>query len=331
MTRGRVGVIGAGIAGLSAARQLVDEGFDVLVLEKSRGLGGRSSTRRDGADAFDHGAQYFTCHSPRFEAQVEEWCRRGVAAAWETSIARLANGSAERLDGETKRYVGVPGMSALARNLGAGLSVECQVRVTKIEPAVDGWTLRAESGESKGPFDAVIVAAPAPQAAALLELQPSLARLAGGAQMLPCVAAMLRFDDPLGLDFGGAFVEGSPLAWVARNASKPDHRVRCESWVLHASPEWSAAHLDEPPEVLAAELQRAFAEALGRTLPRIRSNTVHTWRFARTESPVGVPFLWDRSSRIGACGDWTLGARVEDAFTSGTRLAAAIRDAGCRS
>ena len=37
--------------------------------------------------------------------------------------------------------------------------------------------------------------------------------------------------------------------------------------------------------------------------------------------------LWDRDMRIGACGDWTHGDRVEDAFLSAEALADAI-DAG---
>ena len=41
-----VAIIGAGIAGLRAAETLRKAGLDVVVLEKSRGLGGRAATRR---------------------------------------------------------------------------------------------------------------------------------------------------------------------------------------------------------------------------------------------------------------------------------------------
>ena len=44
----RVAVIGAGLAGLSCARTLADHNIHVTVFEKSRGLGGRCATRRDG-------------------------------------------------------------------------------------------------------------------------------------------------------------------------------------------------------------------------------------------------------------------------------------------
>ena len=41
-----IAVIGAGIAGLVCAQQLSQAGYSVVVVEKSRGLGGRLATRR---------------------------------------------------------------------------------------------------------------------------------------------------------------------------------------------------------------------------------------------------------------------------------------------
>lgn len=56
---GRVAVVGAGIAGITAARTLAQAGWQVTVFEKSRGAGGRMATRRTAFGGFDHGAQFF--------------------------------------------------------------------------------------------------------------------------------------------------------------------------------------------------------------------------------------------------------------------------------
>lgn len=42
----RVAVVGAGLAGLIAARAMADVGHTVAVFEKGRGLGGRMASRR---------------------------------------------------------------------------------------------------------------------------------------------------------------------------------------------------------------------------------------------------------------------------------------------
>ena len=114
---GRVAVIGAGLAGLAAAHGFVRAGASVTVFEKARAPGGRISTRRADALAFDHGAQYFTCRDPRFAEILEPLRRGGVVAPWPGRIRSLRRGRVSPLREETERLVGVPGMSALSRAL----------------------------------------------------------------------------------------------------------------------------------------------------------------------------------------------------------------------
>ncbi len=56
--RGKIAVVGAGIAGLGAARELADRGFEVIVLEVRRRLGGRIWTDRSLGLPIDLGAQW---------------------------------------------------------------------------------------------------------------------------------------------------------------------------------------------------------------------------------------------------------------------------------
>ena len=55
----RAVVIGGGIAGLAAAYRLSGDGWNVLLLEKERGVGGRCRTARGGGFLFDTGVQHF--------------------------------------------------------------------------------------------------------------------------------------------------------------------------------------------------------------------------------------------------------------------------------
>jgi predicted NAD/FAD-dependent oxidoreductase len=325
VTTRRIAVVGAGIAGLAAARRLARGGCDVVVLDKARGPGGRSSTRRVERFAFDHGAQYFTCRDPAFQKQVSDWCERGVVARWDGPIARLERGSRRDAPGDAERFVGVPRMSAVARDLASELRVECGQRIERIERPEGRWHLLSETGRAFERFDAVVIATPAPQAAPLLAADPQLARRVAEIEMQPCHAVMVAFAQRVDADFGGAFVAGSPLAWVARNASKPC-RAAEECWVLHATPEWSAARLHSSPTAIAAALVDAFSDALGRALPRAAFSAAHRWRYARTTQPLGQPFLRNPDLGLAVCGDWTLGDRVEHAFQSGDRLARAMLD-----
>jgi len=319
-TRLRIGVVGAGISGLVAARALRDRGHDVRIFDKGRGPGGRMSTRRHDTADFDHGAQYFTVRDPRFAAHAEEWRRDGVVAPWRGVIVELCDGKAQRKEGSPDRLVGVPRMSAVTAHLATGLEVAAATRVDRIELDPPGWRLESD-GTALGTFDAVLVSAPAAQSAALLDpVAPALAERAREAVAAPCWAAMVAFAEPLEVDFDGAFVKDSPLSWVARNDSKPGRRGQA-AWTLHATPAWSREHLDLAPEQAAARLLAAFRHAAGVSLPEPIHQVGHRWLYALPEDPLPELCLFDPDRRLGACGDWCGGPRVEGAFLSGLALA----------
>ncbi len=324
MVAERVAVIGAGLAGLAAARGFASAGAEVTVFDKARGPGGRISTRRTEHGAFDHGAQYFTCRDPRFAEILAPLRSEGVVAPWTGRIGTLEGGRVGDLREETERLVGVPGMSALGRALARDLDVVTGCRIEQVERVDGSWRLFAADREARGRFDAVVVATPAPQALPLVEAVPRLHEAVAAVRMQPCWAALVGFDAPLDLPLDGAFVSDSPLAWVARNNSKPG-RPEHECWVLHATPEWSSAVLEIEPDEALGRLLCALAEAAGGALPPTRYAAAHRWRFASTDQPLGRACLWDASARIGVCGDWGDGGRVERAVLSGEALAREAR------
>lgn len=312
--------MGAGISGLFAARTLADHGLDVRVFEKSRGPGGRSSTRRDGEYSFDHGAQYFTVQDDRFRRYVDSWIEEGLVQCWQGRIG-TASGGEVRLKGDwVDRFVGVPGMSSVAGHLASQLNISYDTRVKGIGGTPDYWRLIEHSGEDLGSFNVVIVALSPEQAATLLVESSNLIKQAQSVQMLPTWTVMAVFDPSLDLELDGMFVHDSPLSWVARNNSKPG-RPRHECWVLHGTSNWSALHLEEGEEKVAAALLQAFFEAIGSKSIQPIFTKAHRWRFALAENPLKVGCLWDEKRRLGVCGDWCHMSRIEGAFLSGLAIA----------
>jgi len=135
----RVAVIGAGIAGLAAASALQEHGHRVRVFEKSRGPGGRSATRRVDHLHFDHGAAYFTASEPAFRDAVSGWRACGTIDAWTPETARVVQGALRPATDRRERFVAVPGMSALGRHLGAGMSIHPGVRVAPPRRVAQRW------------------------------------------------------------------------------------------------------------------------------------------------------------------------------------------------
>jgi renalase len=328
----QIAIVGAGIAGLTAARQLQAQGHHVTVYEKSSGVSGRMSTRQTEVGGFDHGTQYFTATSERFQKEISDWSKVGWIVPWDGNIVKLDNAVSSPADRTRKRYVPIPGMSALGKQLAHSLDVRTGQQVVALEAYENQWLLSVKSdtvavAASAGPFDAVIIATPPEQAAPLLNGHSEMAKKVSEVHMEPCWTLMLGFQSELNLGYDGAWVSNSRLGWVSRDTSKPDHRAG-ERWVCHATPVWSKKHLEEDPDRIKEKLSKAFHEATGTPIQAIHA-VVHRWRFSEACQPLPQACLWDAKQRIGLCGDWFSaglegGGRVENAFLSALALSKAV-------
>lgn len=321
----QVTIVGAGLSGLACARRLGQAGLRVTVLEKSRGVGGRMATRRAGDSLrFDHGAQYFTVRDPQFGEFVDDLIQRGIVARWEGAIVVLDQGRTERKQSATERHVAVPGMNAICKHLAEGLTVVPRQEVALARRAGESWRLEDRDGGTLAESEWLVVSAPAPQAARLLEASPPLRKQAAATPMQGCWAVMAAFTERLDVAWDGAFVHHSELSWVARDSSKPGRDAGRETWVLHGSAEWSEPRLDESPEAILPQLLEAFGDALGQRLPAPEHAAAHRWRYAIPPDPLEQACLLDAERQAGACGDWCGGPRVEGAYLSGVTLAEEI-------
>ncbi len=320
----RIAIVGAGIAGAACARYLLEAGREVSAFDKGRGAGGRTSTRRTDHGRFDHGAQYFTARSERFQAQVDDWLTAGAAAPWHGRFCKLDPATGDLMAApEGVRYVGTPGMNALVKDLLVPVDTRFGARVVGIERAADAFTLTFADGTTTGGFGRIVVATPAPQAVPLLSaVAPSLAAAVDGIAHSPCWAVMASFSGDIQLAGDGIKVAGGPLDWLARDSAKPQ-RTAGSRWVLHATPAWSIEHLEREPSDVAARLLAALQDLVGDDLPSVHHIAAHRWRFARPSAPhLGSTYLLETG--VGVCGDGFGAGRVEAAWTSGRDLASAL-------
>lgn len=265
-------VVGAGLAGASAARVLGMAGHRVLALDKGRGPGGRLSTRRTPSGPFDHGAATLQAATPLFA----HWM------AAETASGRMASWGGG--------HVGVPGMSTVVAGLLDGVDVRWSVAVASLRHADGAWRAFDAEGNLLGAAPAVVLAIPAPQMAPLLraaaadggfdeERLEALARI----RYAPCWAALVQTAGGLpGLRPGAG--ADDVFEAIHREADKPG-RPDVGHWVAHATAAWSEAHLEDSAEVIATALRQAFVAETGIDASDVRSVVAHRWRYAQ---PLGA-------------------------------------------
>jgi renalase len=317
-------VVGAGISGLLAARELQAAGWRVVVLDKDRRLGGRMATRRVENGTFDHGAQFFTVRGERFGRLVEGWLGEGIVGEWSRGFADAEGKQNE--DGHP-RYSGSRGMSSIADHLARGLDVRPGERVVEINLRDGAWEARTGSGVRVAGA-ALLLTAPVPQSLALFEggsaLPEEAWRRLAEISYSPCLALMALMDGPTGVpEPGGVQIKGEPLDWIGDNQRKGISEA--PALTIHAGPGWSREHFESDEAWVVASLLAFAGKQLGTDLPsRVLETSLARWRYSWVTQPYPEPcFMAREDPPLLFAGDAFGPSKVEGAALSG--LAAADR------
>ncbi|MBU3629379.1 FAD-dependent oxidoreductase [Polynucleobacter sp. AP-Reno-20A-A9] len=322
-TKATVGIIGTGLAGLSCATRLQALGFEVCAYEKSRGPSGRMSTRSGEGWSADHGAQYFTARDPLFIQEINAWIKAGVAAAWHPRLFVYEGDQWRESISNGHRYVGTPAMNSPGKYLAQNLSIQFNHTIDKIFRQNGKWFIHSlETGDIDQAFDYLILAIPAPQATSLVtSTDYSLDGFASGVNMLGCWTVMARFTECPDIPFDAAFINNEIISWISRNNSKPG-RASQETWTIHANPQWSQQWIELDKGVASSHILEC-AKKLGLHCENAEIS-IHRWRYASGAINSGSGFILNPAMKLGLCGDWLNGGRVEGAWLSGQKLANAI-------
>ncbi|AFY32891.1 NAD(P)/FAD-dependent oxidoreductase [Calothrix sp. PCC 7507] len=334
-----VAIIGAGMAGLVCAQQLSQAGYSVLVVEKSRGLGGRVATRRLHGTCADHGTCYLKPKGELLGRFVELLRSRHILEVWTDTVSEhTENGFISQPQSPSPRYVAPGGMSAVAKFLGQGLDILLNQRVVAVTPTPENsWCLTLESSTEEITAQALVVAIPAPQALMLLAplgdsvLEAKFLENLRSVEFSPCISLIAGYpptSQPLPQWKALTFVDHADLAWIGLDSSKRPHSQQ-PHFVLQSSADFAKSHLDtEDLQPVGQYLLQSAAQTL--LLPWLDSPDwmqTHRWRYAFPSRP------WHESILSAAiplplvcCGDWCGGNLVEGAMLSGLAAATEVNN-----
>jgi predicted NAD/FAD-dependent oxidoreductase len=285
-------VVGAGIAGLACARELVDGGVPARVVERGRVVGGRLASKRFDGRYADIGAAYLTADDPAFQGRLDSWRVAGLAHPW-TDTFRVHDSSGVSSTTGPVRWSAPGGLRSLAEDLARELEVILQHEVTTLPEA-----------------DAVVLAMPGPQAQRITGLD--LAQ-----EWSPVLTAVLTYPGRVWDDFHGAFVNDHPvLATVCDDGDRRGDRAPV--LVAHSTPEFARPRLADPAAA-AGDLEAAVRDLMG--LPSAVSTRVHRWTYAQ---PAPGDGLFHRSGHVYVAGDAFGRPRVQTAWQSGRAVARTI-------
>ena len=320
-----IAIIGAGLAGSLCAHLLSQSGKRVCIIDKSRGSGGRASSKRLENDlSCELGTPYIMAKHPDTIALFKQLADEHIAAPWK-----------QLSKADSQAFVGIPKMSAITRHwiqdshFISNTRIHHLDRIYQESDAEPSWLLRDDKYQPVAIAKQIIIAAPAPQAASILATNGKLAVLLLRANQASALYnsqwAMWLETDSCDLN---ALIEpkNSPIQRMIKDNYKPmRHSEKVDRWVIQTDPDWTKQHLDAEKEWVTQTLLQAFAEITEHRV--LKHGEPHRWLLSRfSENKGNKCFAWSPEHNVGLTGDWLCQGDAEGALLSALSLVNQISD-----
>jgi renalase len=325
-----IAIIGAGIAGLTCAQQLQQAGKQIVLIDKSRGLGGRLATRRLASTHADHGVCYLKAKSDLFQQWIDALVSVGILQVWTDGIHNLtATGELQPPTKFAPCYAAPLGATSIAKYLGRDLEIVGDRLITAIMPIKHGWRLSSNDPDWSLTAAQVIIATPPAQALAIAKetIDPGYLQQLSSVRFSRSITAIAVY--PASQQAAAATIkwrgiqsiDHPTLAWIGLDSSKqltPTNPVV----VVQSNATFAAQNFDAPDLSVIGQQLLNLIEPLIRPLHAPELIQVHRWGYAFAQNPLSIPFLTAQTAApLYLGGDWCGGNRVESAYQSGLAIA----------
>lgn len=308
-------VIGAGLSGLNMARKINELGMgSVLVLEKSRGVGGRMATRRTLETRFDHGAQFYKVKSEISELH-QLWKSKQINHQWFVS-SRGDHWGAKL------------GMTALAKGISENVRVNLEKQIRTIHFENNIWKLISDKDEHWFCRN-LIISSPLPQTIKLLEEISSAEFFNTLAfteikkmNYTKALIGLVTLENDIMLDSYGyrEFQEG---AFFSISDQKKKGISEIPALTITMSPSFSEVVFEEADDIVLKKILDEFLVIYPEA--KIKGAELKKWRYCRPTSQFETLFL-EIAPKLYLMGDAFGGSSLLGAIRSSDALCSFLVD-----
>ena len=324
----KVAIIGSGISALAAAHFL-REWAEVVLFDKSRGVGGRMSTRRVDSYIFDHGAQYFTAREKPFKDFILPLIDQGLVSKWDANYVKIDGGritDRQSWVNEEPRYISPCGINQIAKYLAQDFDIHLNTKIIRLLRQKK-WVLFDEKNRRFDDFDWVISTVPSNQAVDFIPKNFKYHDLLSSVDMTGCISLGLGFRQKPPLEFDCAHVKNSTIGWIAKRFYQLGHNDFF-AMMIHSSAKFAKMYSDSAPDEIIALLRAELSQLTGFGEGIADCENLQIWRYARSDDVVDEKVLLDYDLNLATCGDWLNGGRVEGGFMSAYCLIHTMKEGG---
>jgi renalase len=345
----KIAVVGAGFTGCLLANFLDSIDVDISIFEKSRGCGGRASTKQTDWGQCDLGASVVHAQKAEFVEFMQNMCEQELASKWPKNISisqydTLNNHTLAKFFSEKAHYVFNSKMNAACRHWikNANLYTNNLISQIRYVDGVDGlggkgWQLKLNEVWQTTLFDKVILTTPLPQTRMIIEqseLPVSLPELSQSWTSCWSVGMKLESSERLKLpNTDLIYLKNQSVQMLIHDSAKPlrpqnlisESGVKSEIWVAQLDNKLSDNLGKQGKEEAVSIAIKGLCELFNVSDKSVSNIHAHYWGYAKPrddQKSLGILCQHKHGLYIG--GDWSFGASIESAHEAALTMSQAI-------
>ena len=322
MSQIKIAIIGAGLSGLTLAREL-NNLAEITVFEKNSQIGGRLRMLKLNDYYCDSASQYFTARKPVFKKFIKPMLQNNKIIQWNPRVMTIGDSKKSyKRHWFEPHYRALPNMNSLLKPLREELDIRCNAQIDSISYDTR-WTLSCNNWNFPETFDYLILAMPAPLSRKMIPQNCSFSSELQAIQMNPMFGLCLMFDESPKLKYQAAKVKNSVIDWMYIESTKLiTNTLHC--MVLHSTTTFAQKYFNESQNKIMNSMLKALND-LDLNLTTPSSIAIDRWPYATVSNSSDEGFYADQNLGLATCGDWASGGGLEGAYTSGYLLAQELK------
>lgn len=313
-------IVGSGVSGSTLA-YLINKKYSIKILDKAKGPGGRTSTRRYHNISFDHGSHYISSSSSSFHNFLKLLEKKKFIRKWDKNHLDLSF----EIKNHSKKFIGNKGNNDLCKFLIKNVEKDFRKEIRKIKFTNDTWVLYTT--KDKIFCKSLILSCPFPQSLRLLRnyLPKKIKNLR--VVMSPIITLMVAFKKNKNIPISSIKIKNHIIDKITYENSKKRFKTDLSCWTIQTTSSYAKKIINKykaKKKFYTAEIMREFNNITGQNKKPFFYN-IHGWKYAFNESTTDLKSYWDSKKKIGLIGDWFIGPSIEDAWNSAQNIYVKIK------
>ena len=296
-------IVGAGLSGSYLAREIKELGLNTLIIEKSKGIGGRFSTKPVGKGLADYGCQYLKPKTKELSELIQSLKNKNLIK--KSNILQ-----------DDEAFIAPYGMNKIPQYLSLGVSTLLNQKVSSIKKTSNNWEIKTNSFLLKSKI--LVLTMPINQVSELLKVSDLAITDMPTADYKSFYTITFQNMDTIG---SKPVLKNDFAPWICNNFLK-GLSIDQNTLTVNINEELSNTLLNKDDNKKHELIKRHLKES---GFKNFSFYNLHYWKYAFTEGQNNITNYFNEDNMLAICGDSFSVGQADGAVVSSQKTFEKIR------